>query len=132
MLDFIISRRRRDQLRFKMFYRVQANEEALADFVQSVRKAARTLRLGLAEREIIQVILEGVTPQERSRLVFADRPRCFADLDRLCVVSRTVQARDESRERAARGDPYLSGSLERAKDDKHGGWWRIQETARKT
>ena len=54
----------------------------------------------MPERDIVQVILEGVIPQGRSRLVFADRPRCFADLDRLCVVSRTVQAIDESRDQA--------------------------------
>ena len=66
VVDFFIPRRRRDQLRFKMFYRVQANEETLADFVQNVRKAARILRLGLAEREIIQLILEVLTPQELS------------------------------------------------------------------
>ena len=100
--------------------------------MHDIRKAARVLRLGLPEGDIIQAILEGLHPQEISRLMFADRPRCFADLDRLCLVSRTVQAMDESRERAARGDPYSSSPLERAKNDEHGGWWRTQETVRKT
>ena len=129
---FFIPRWWRDQLKFKLFYRLQANEEALADFVHNIWKAARVLRLGLPETEVIQVILEGLTPQERSHLVFADHPRCFADLDRLCVISIRVQASDEPRERAARGDPYSSGSLWRAKNDKHGGWWRTRETVRKT
>ena len=77
VLDFFIPRRRRDQLRFRLFYRVQANGEELADFVHDIRKAARILRLGLGlpERDIIQAILEGLNPQERSRLIFADRPR---------------------------------------------------------
>ena len=64
----------------------------MRDYVHDIRKAARVLRLGLPETEVIQAILEGLNPQERSRLIFADRPRCFADLDRLCVVSSTVQA----------------------------------------
>ena len=85
--------------------------------MQSIRKTAQILRLGLPERDIIQVILEGVTPQERSRLEFADRPHCFADLDRLCVFARMVQANDESRERAAKDDQDSSSSLERAKND---------------
>ena len=57
------------------------DEEALVDFVQEISKISRILRLGLPEKDIVRVILEGVTPQERSRLVFADRPRCFAELD---------------------------------------------------
>ena len=103
VLDSFISRRQRELLKCSRFYRAQANGEALVDFVQDIRKIARILRLGLPEKDIVQVILEGVTPQERSRLVFADRPRCFADLERLCVVSRTVQEIDESREQVAHG-----------------------------
>lgn len=97
-LDSFVPGRLRDRLRQQLFYRVQERGEPLADFVRSVRDAARILRLGLTEQEVIQVILEGVTPEERSRLVFAQRPQSFADLDRLCVVSRTIQRTDESRE----------------------------------
>ena len=89
------------------------------------------LRLGLPETEVIQAILEGLHPQERSRLVSADRPRCFADLEQLCVVSRTVQEVDESRGRDATDVQYSSGSSGRAKKGKHGGWRRTQETVRK-
>ena len=92
----------RDRLRQKHFYRVQANGEALANFVSSIKDAARILRLGLPEGEIIQTILEGVTPQERSRLVFAERPRSFTDLDRLCVLSKTIQCNDDTRGHEAR------------------------------
>ena len=79
--------RLREQLRHKYLYRVQANGESLASFVNSIRDSARILGVGLSEEEIVQIILEGVTPQEKSRLVFAERPRCYADLDRLCVTS---------------------------------------------
>ena len=92
VLNFFIPIRRRFKLELERFYRPQAYGEALGDFVRDIRKAARVLRLGLPETEVIQAILEGLTPQERSRLAFADRPRCFADLEQLCVVSRTVQA----------------------------------------
>ena len=97
-LDSFIPSQRCDQLRLNLFYQVQANGESLSDFVYSIRNSARILRLGLAENDIVQVILEVVTPQERSRLVFAGRPGCFADLERLCVKSRNIQANDESRD----------------------------------
>ena len=64
--------------------------------------------------------------------MFADHPRCFADLDRLCVVSSNVQAGDEFRGRAATDVQYSSGLLGRAEKDKQGGWWRTQEPVRKT
>ena len=86
------------------------------------------LRLGLPETEVIQAILEGLTPQEKSRLAFADRPRCFADLERLCVLSGTVKEVDESRGKEATDVQYSSGSSGRAKRDKHGGRRRTQET----
>ena len=100
--------------------------------MHDVRKAARILRLGLPETELIQVIREGPNPQERSRLVFSDPPRCFADLDRWCAHARRVQANDESRGRAAKDVQYSSGLLGRAKKDKYGGWRGTQETVRKT
>ena len=84
-------------MRHKHIYRVQSRGESLAGFVHSVRDAARILGLGLSEEEIVQIILEGVTPQERLRLVFAERPRRFVDLDKLCVMSRAIQGNDEAR-----------------------------------
>ena len=80
-----------------MCIRDRLNGVSLADFVHSIRDAARILGLGLSEEEIVQIILEGVTPQERSRLVFAERPRSFVDLDKLCVLSRAIQGNDELR-----------------------------------
>ena len=112
MLDSFIPRRQREHLEHSWFYRAQANGEALGDFVQDIRKCARILRLGLPENEVVGRILEGVTPQERSRLVFADRPRCFADLERLCVFSKTVQGIDESREHVAH---------DKVRHERHGG-----------
>ena len=86
-----------EQLRHRHFYRVQSRGESLAQFVHSIRDAARTLGLGLSEEEVVQIILEGVSPQERLRLVFAERPRRFVDLDRLCVMSNAIQTNDEAR-----------------------------------
>ena len=97
VLDAFIPGRLRERFRQNYFYRVQANGEGLAQFMASIREAVKFLRLGLSEPEIIQIILDGVNPQERSRLVFAEHPRCFADLDRLCVMSKAIQLNDECR-----------------------------------
>ena len=86
-----------EQLRHRHFYRVQSRGESLAQFVHSIRDAARILGLGLSEEEVVQIILEGVSPQERLRLVFAERPRRFIDLDKLCAMSKAIQTNDEAR-----------------------------------
>ena len=90
VLDAFVHGRLLQKLRHKHFYRVQSRGESLACIVQSVRDAAQILGLGLPEEEIVQIILEGVTPQERLRLVFAERPRRFVDLDKLCVMSLSL------------------------------------------
>ena len=56
-----------------------------------------------------------------------DNPLSIIDLERLCVVSRTVQEVDESRGRDATDAQCSSGLLGRSKRDKHGGWRRTQE-----
>ena len=48
------------------------------------------------------------------------------------MYKRQVQAGDESRGRAAKDVQYSSSLVGRAKKDKHGGWWRTQETVRTT
>ena len=97
VLGAFVPGRLMEQLRHRHFYRVQSRGESLAQFVHSIRDTARTLGLGLSEEEVVQIILEGVSPQERLRLVFAERPRRFVDLDRLCVMSKDIQTSDEAR-----------------------------------
>ena len=65
--------------------------------------------MGLPENEVVQMIFEGVTPQERSRLTFAERPRNYEDLEKLCALSRAIQSIDESRGpvRASLGEPRV-------------------------
>ena len=65
VLDACVPGLLRKQLQHKHCYRVQAHGENFAKFVQSIRDAVRILGLGLPENEVVQMIFEGVTPQER-------------------------------------------------------------------
>ena len=109
VLDACVPGLLRKQLQDKYFYRVQAHGENFSKFVQSLREAVRILGLGLPENEVVQMIFEGVTPQERSRLTFAERPRTYEDLEKLCALSRAIQSVDESRGpvRASLGEPRV-------------------------
>ena len=97
VLDACVPGRLREQLQHKHCYRVQAHGESFAEFALSIREAVRILRLGLPDVEVVQMVVERVTPQERSRLIFAERPRSYEELNKMCVLSRAIQAIDESR-----------------------------------
>ena len=112
VLDACVPGRLREQLQHKHCYRVQAHGENFAEFARSIREAVRILGLGLPESEVVQMIFEGVTPQERSRLIFAERPRSYEDLEKMCVLSRAIQAIDESRG-PVRASPGESRRVER-------------------
>ncbi|KAG8244451.1 hypothetical protein J6590_022384 [Homalodisca vitripennis] len=98
ILEFFVPARVRERLRVERVYRPQAPDETLSHFVGEIRDVARVLRLSLSETELVSLILEGIKPEERSRLIFCSRPASFADLDRLSIISRGVQDADDQRE----------------------------------
>lgn len=68
VLDFFIPGRLVEQLKAERVYRVQYPGEELANFVTEVKRACRVLRLKLSENEIVGIVLDGLAPEERSRL----------------------------------------------------------------
>lgn len=96
-LQTFVPGRMREDLKMQMFYRSQGLRESLAAYCTEVRSASRVLRLDLSEEEVVQVILDGITPEERSRLVFCSKPVTFAELDQLVVTARNVQLIDQRR-----------------------------------
>lgn len=94
VLETFIPGRMKERLCQERLYRLQNPGETLASFVSSIKWVSRVLRVGMPESEVVGTILEGITPEERSRLVFAQRPSTFADLDKLSVTSRMVAYTD--------------------------------------
>ena len=72
VLELFMPGRLHDQMRQRLFYRVQGHGEKLNVFITSIKSAARVLRVDVSEAEVVRVILEGLNPQERSRLVFLE------------------------------------------------------------
>lgn len=65
LLENVLPGRLQENLRQQHFYRLQRQGEELSSFVTSIRLAAKVLRVGLTEKENVNVIIEGVTPEER-------------------------------------------------------------------
>ncbi|KAG8322295.1 hypothetical protein J6590_026551 [Homalodisca vitripennis] len=99
VIEYFIPGRVMERLRVERIYRPQAPGETLSQFVGEIRGVAQILRLDLSERQLVDIILEGINLEDRCRLVFCTRPTSWADLDRLCIASRGVQDADFLRER---------------------------------
>ncbi|XP_063216930.1 uncharacterized protein LOC134527875 [Bacillus rossius redtenbacheri] len=97
ILSFFIPSRLLTQLQLNNYNRLQKPGEHLAAYVYEVNEAAAIFRLQVSEQEVINTILDGLTPDERSRLVFLTRPCTFSELDRMCIHSQNVRFADHQR-----------------------------------
>lgn len=62
VLESFVPGRLRENLRQARFCRLQHHGEELAHFVSSVKLAARILKIPMNEKEVVEVILEGINP----------------------------------------------------------------------
>lgn len=85
VLQNFIPAKRRKTLEQKHFYRPQGQSESLHRFVHGIKEVAQVLLIDKNENEITETILEALSPEVRNCLVFADNPKNFDDLDRLCA-----------------------------------------------
>lgn len=97
VIEVFLPARVREHLSRLKFYRPQGSSEGLGVYVAAVKEARRVLRLPISEADTVSLILEGICPQERSRLVFSGRPSSFAELHQLCITSQSVQFADQQR-----------------------------------
>lgn len=97
ILDRCVTRRTLNELLSKYFFRVQRRGEELPQYVESIRMARQALGVKISETESVDVILEGMRPEDRSRIMFADKPSTFADLDKLVAQIQAVGEGDAKR-----------------------------------
>lgn len=97
VFDYLGARVRKD-LVDRYFYRVQATRENLADYIERVRVALKALSINISEEEAVMSIVEGMRPQDRSRVLFVNKPQSFVDLDKIVVSIENVRYGDEKRD----------------------------------
>lgn len=85
------------QLQQELFYRLQKTNEPFSFFIQSIKDSAELLKLKVDEGAIVSTIIEGLSPEERSRLVFERRPHNFFELEQICINSQNVAYTDLQR-----------------------------------
>lgn len=79
------------------FLRLQNSNEPLASYALSIKESVQILRLQKTEEEIVKAIVEGLSPQERQKLIFFGMPRTFEDIEKIAVHSQNVSYIDKQR-----------------------------------
>lgn len=84
----------RESLRKNLVNRPQKVGEPLSIYCNDLRENAKILLCPYTETELVQIIKLGISPQDRSRLVFVGNPVTFADLDSLCIQTQNMAYSD--------------------------------------
>ena len=108
VIQYVVPRRRFEQLCQDMFGRLQREEESLSAYAESIKDAATVLRLALSETEVVAVIMDGLSPSQRSRLVFQKLPVTFRELDQLGTYEYNIRVADRARGQEVPSD-YRTG-----------------------
>ena len=68
-----------------------------AHYISDIRESSRLLQVDWNERQMVDTILVGLSPEERSRLALINRPNTFADLEQCSIHSSNVWYSDQNR-----------------------------------
>jgi hypothetical protein len=98
LLRHFIPVREMSYLRMDKYESVQREGEHFFTYVQAIRDAALVLRIKDNEAQVVQRIIEGLTPMQRSRFIFQLPPSSFRQLEQLAIVERNTAYADRSRE----------------------------------
>lgn len=97
LLRHLIPSREMSHLRITRYERVQLEEESFSNYVQAIKDAGLVLRINEREAQVVERIIEGLTPNQRARFVFQPAPLSLRELERLGIVDRNIAYADRSR-----------------------------------
>ena len=86
-----------EELKRNTVFRVQGAHERLAHYIADIREASRLLQVNWSEKQLVETILVGLSPEERSRLALINKPNTFAELEQCSIHSSNVWYSDQNR-----------------------------------
>jgi len=96
-LEHFIPSREMSQLRIARYERVQSVGEQFSNYVQTIKYVTLVLRINENEAQVVERVLEGLTPTQRARFIFQSPLSSFRQLERLAIVDRNIAYADRSR-----------------------------------
>jgi hypothetical protein len=98
VLRFFVPRRLFSSLKQHLLCLLQRADESFLAYIFSIREAALLLKFPVSEKEIIDNILDGLTPAQRSRFGFQVPPSSWADINSQCMTNRNISLADSNRQ----------------------------------
>ena len=86
-----------EDLKRNTVLRVQGAHERLTHYISEIRESSLLLKVNWSEQQLVETILVGLSPEERSRLALINRPNTFAELEQCCIHSSNVWYSDQNR-----------------------------------
>jgi hypothetical protein len=97
LLKQFIPSRQMTRIRIAKYERVQKDGEPFSVYVQSIKDVTKVLRIDESEEQIVQRIVEGITPEQRARFIFQPRPSSFQHVKDLIIADRNMAYGDQTR-----------------------------------
>lgn len=95
-----VSERDLHELKSRLYWSEQQTGETFENYVIRMKQGARCLFPQMEESRIVNNILEGVAPEDRSRMMFCARPENFKELDQLVERVNRVRMIDGKRRKS--------------------------------
>ncbi|XP_039276064.1 uncharacterized protein LOC120349650 [Nilaparvata lugens] len=116
VLNYFVPQRLMSTIVKDRFYRLQAPVEPISAYVVSIKESALLLRLEKSEAEVVSTILSGLSPHERSRLIFMNKPTTLAQLDEICIQAQNLHFADIERDAFYRTNRIITIHLNLKRD----------------
>jgi hypothetical protein len=72
-------------------------DEHFSTYVQAIKDAALVLCINESENQVVERVVEGLTPTQHAPFIFQTPPSSFRQLERLAIVDRNIAYADRSR-----------------------------------
>lgn len=87
----------RETLKRQLVNRPQKIGEHLARYINEIRENAELMLCDYLEEDIVNMIVMGINPEDRGRLVLHAYPKTYNDLDLMCVHVNNIKYNDDDR-----------------------------------
>jgi hypothetical protein len=68
--------------------------EQFSNYVQAIKDAALVLRISDSEAQVVERVVEGLTPTQRAHFFSQPPPSSFRQLERFAIVDRNITYAD--------------------------------------
>ncbi|KAG8299877.1 hypothetical protein J6590_090445 [Homalodisca vitripennis] len=123
LMNFFVPMGQKESLKRDLVHRSQKHNEILSSYISSIKENEKLLQCDYTEKEIVDIIMVGIAPNVRARLVFCDNPKNYEDLNQLCIHEQNIYYEENNLREAIRNlktdDSWKLNKPRRADDNRY-------------